>query len=145
MTRIRFYHNAEDPPRLACELITKAWRGGRKVAVRLADSAALQQLDRMLWALEPRDFIPHVELDSALARETPIVLASAETPQSWPHHDVLFNLADSPPQDLERFRMLVEIVGQRERDKQPARERWQQYRRGGYAPEAYDAITRTAL
>lgn len=145
MTRIRFYHNTEDPMHLACELIAKAWRGGRRIAVRLADPASLQRFDALLWSHDQRDFVPHVPAQSPLAAETPIVLGSADAATIWPHDDVLVNLAPDAPVDVDRFRMLIEIVGQREADKLPARQRWQHYKASGHQPEAYDAETRTAL
>lgn len=144
-TRAQFYHNAEDPLALACELATRAYETGRTAALRVPDAAAARRLDQMLWSAEPRTFVPHVMSDSPLAAETPLVIGRADAEVEWPHGDVLFNLADDIPPGFERFRLLVEIVGQSEAAKQPARVRWKHYRDHGLALQAFDAIRREAL
>lgn len=145
MTRVRFYHNAPDPFALACELITSAYRRGRKAAVRLPDAAALRTFDELLWSREQRAFVPHVPAGSALAGETPIVLDIASSTPRWPHADLIFNLAPDVPPDAGQFRVVIEIVGQDDAHRLPARARWQQYKAAGLALEAFDAIRREAL
>lgn len=144
--RVQFYHNTPDSLALARELVAKAHAGGRRVAVRVADADSLRKLDQMLWTAEPLSFIPHVALDHALAAETPVVIgvAGAESGQ-WPHADLLFNLAADIPPGHDRFRVLVEIIGQHEAEKQPARARWTEYRRAGLELQAFDAERRIAL
>lgn len=145
MKRAQFYHNTPDPLALACELVGKAWHGGRSVTVRCADEESEQRLDHMLWTLEPRDFIPHVRTGSPLAHETPVLLARMPPPEDAPQTDILFNLARDVPPDLERYRMVVEIVGQHESDKTPARERWKHYKQHDYRLQAFDSVLREAL
>lgn len=145
MTRVRFYHNAPNPFALACELADSAYRSGRKVAVRLPDVGAMRNFDALLWSHQPRAFIPHVSADSALAAETPIVLDVAGAPTRWPHADILFNLATDVPPDAGQFRVVIEIVGQHEADRLPARARWHDYKAAGLAPQAFDAVRREAL
>lgn len=144
--RVQFYHNTSDPLALTRELVAKAHAGGRRVAVRVADADSLRQLDRLLWSAEPLSFVPHVALDHPLAGETPVVIgvAGADTGQ-WPHTDLLFNLATDIPPGHARFRVLVEIVGQHDTDRLPARARWAEYRREGLELQAFDAERRTAL
>ena len=89
--------------------------------------------------------IPHVAIDSALAGETPVVLAVAGADTPWPHTDLLFNLADDLPSQPEDFRMLIEIVGQDDAEKHAARQRWATYRQRGYELKAFDAERRVAL
>lgn len=142
---MRFYHNAPDPFALACELATSAYRSGRKVAVRLPDAGAMRAFDALLWSHQQRAFVPHVAAASALADETPIVLDVAGTPPRWPHADLIFNLASDVPPDVDRFRVVIEIIGQDETQRTPARARWQHYKAAGLALEAFDAIKREAL
>ncbi len=149
--RVQFYHNTPDPLTLACELVARAHDSGRKVVVRMPDDASAQALDRMLWTHERLAFIPHVLLDSPLVGETPVVIASATSTSAavgepvWPHTDMLFNLAPDLAPAYTDFKLVVEIVGQREADKLPARARWSQYREHGLTLKAFDAELRVAL
>ena len=149
--RVQFYHNTPDPLALACELVGRAYGSGRKVVVRMPDEASAQVLDRMLWTHERLTFIPHVLQDSPLAGETPIVIASAADTSAavgkplWPHTDMLFNLAPDLPPAYDRFRLVIEIVGQSEAEKVPARARWSAYRQRGLETKAFDAERRVAL
>lgn len=144
-TRVQFYHNAEQPLALACELIGKAYRGGRKVVVRTLDAAAAQRLDHMLWTADPQSFIPHVACTAALAAQTPVTIATAQHGGDWPSCDLLFNLAADVPPAFEQFRVLVEIIGQHEHEKLPARQRWTHYKAAGLRLQAFDAMSREAL
>ncbi|NLF54705.1 MAG: DNA polymerase III subunit chi [Thauera phenolivorans] len=143
-TRVQFYHNTPDRLVLACEMVGRAYASGRKVALRLPDADSARRLDRQLWTADPTAFIPHVAADSPLAAETPVVLAVAGG-EAWPHTDLLFNLADDLPPGFERFRMVIEIVGQSEAEKLPARTRWTHYKKRGLALQAFDAERRVAL
>lgn len=144
-TRVQFYHNALDPLALARELLARALASGCRIAVRMPDAASAAAFDRQLWVADPGSFLPHVMASSALAEETPVVLGTAGEGERWPHHDILFNLANDVPPAYRQFRQLVEIVGCSEADKQPARARWLQYKREGVRLQAFDAELRTAL
>jgi DNA polymerase-3 subunit chi len=145
VTRVHFYHNAEHPLALACELAQRAWGGGRKVALRVPDAATARALDELLWSFDPLAFVPHVMADSPLAAETPVIIGRADAPAPWPHEDVLLNLADDIPAGFERFRMLVEVVGQAEAHKLQARARWKQYKQRDLPLQAFDAVRREAI
>ncbi|NMG15272.1 DNA polymerase III subunit chi [Aromatoleum bremense] len=145
MTRVQFYHNAENPLALACELAARAYSGGRRVAVRVPGAAAARELDQLLWSFDPLLFVPHVMADAPLAARTPVVIGDATRATAWPHAELLFNLADDIPPDFERFRMLVEIVGQGEAQKLPARARWTHYKQRELPLQAFDAVRREAL
>ncbi|NMF89102.1 DNA polymerase III subunit chi [Aromatoleum petrolei] len=143
--RVQFYHNAENPLALACELAARAYGSGRKVALRTQDATSARQLDQLLWSFEQQSFVPHVMAGSPLAGETPVVIGHAEAPNEWPHTEILFNLADDVPPGYERFRMLIEIIGQNEAQKLPARARWMHYKQQDLPLQAFDAIRREAL
>jgi DNA polymerase-3 subunit chi len=141
---IRFYHNTPDRLALACELVARAYGSGRKVAVRMPDGASARELDRVLWTREPLAFVPHVMQDSELAAQTPVLIGDGSSAAPWPHADTLFNLAPDLPPDYQTFRIVIEIVGQTEAERLPARTRWAQYRAQGLAPQAVDAERRVA-
>lgn len=145
MSRVQFYHNTPDPIALACELIARAHAGGRRIALRLPDGDSLRRADQMLWSFEQQSFIPHVANNHPLAPETPVVLADARTPSAWPHHDLLFNLAPELPAEPESFRMVIEIIGQQESERQPARARWMEYKRRGFELKAFDSMLRRPM
>lgn len=145
MPRVQFYHNAENPETLACELATRAWASGRRVAIRAPDTLHARQVSQLLWAHDPQSFIPNVMVNTALAAETPIVIGSADSPCGWPHGEILLNLAPDVPPDFESFRMLIEIIGQDEASKAPARARWKHYKQHDHPLQAFDAVSRTAL
>jgi DNA polymerase-3 subunit chi len=141
---IQFYHNTVDRVALVCELLGNAQGNGRRAAVLCPDAALAQQLDNRLWTFPPGSFIPHVRAGSPLAAETPIVIGIAGTGVDWPHTDLLFNLGDEIPSGVERFRMVVEIVGHTEADRQPARARWKHYQNLQFPLKAFDAERRAA-
>ena len=143
--RVQFYHNTPDRLALTCELVARAYGSGRKVAVRMPDRTSAQAFDRLLWTREPLAFVPHVLADSPLAGETPIVIGADPLNSAWPHADTLFNLAPDVPPDYQAFKLVVEIVGQTEDERLPARARWAHYRDLGLELKAFDAERRVAL
>lgn len=145
MPRVQFYHNTPDPLALACELVARAYEGGRSIALRLPDSDSVRRLDQMLWNFDQLAFIPHVASDHPLANETPVVLADGRQPVAWPHHDLLFNLAPDVPSDPDAFRMVIEIIGQQEAERLPARARWMEYKQRGFELKAFDSERREAM
>ncbi|MDO9598885.1 MAG: DNA polymerase III subunit chi [Azoarcus sp.] len=145
MTRVQFYHNTPDRLALTCELVASAQAGGRRVAVRVPDAALARRLDQQLWTATPLAFVPHVMADSPLAAETPVIIGTADSNPAWPHADLLFNLAEDVPPGFEQFRSVVEIVGQNEAEKAPARARWMHYKKNEHPLKAFDAESRTAL
>lgn len=136
MTRIDFHFNARDKLRYACRLIRKIRRAGGQVVVFSSDPAQLAEFDHLLWAFSPLDFIPHVSAGDALADQTPVLLASDQTPV--PHHEIMVNLGPETPGHFSRFERLVEIVADDEADRVAGRERWKFYRHRGYPMHRHD-------
>jgi DNA polymerase-3 subunit chi len=131
VTRIEFYHYAEDKQRFACRLATTAFERSSRLVVYSPDRAALENFDRALWTFQATKFVPHCFAGSALAAETPVILATSG--DDLPHHDVLLNLADEWPPFFASFERLLEIVAVDDGDKQKARARFSFYRQRGYA------------
>lgn len=145
MTRVQFYHNASHPLVLACELAQRAWEGGRRALVLAPGRAVAARIDEMLWSLEPLSFVPHVRIGSALADETPIVIASNDEAPPQPARDILLNLTTDVPPGFDAYRFLVEIVGREDADRIPARARWKHYKSLGHPLQAFDAELREAM
>lgn len=136
MTRIDFYRNAGDKLRVACRLATKAFEGGKPLVVYSPDRATLNRFDHDLWAFQQIRFVPHCFVDSPLAAETPVILASSG--ESLPHHDVLLNLGDEWPPFFASFERLLEVVSTDEADRERARARWTFYKSRGYELKVHD-------
>ncbi len=134
MTRIDFHTNVGDALLYACRLLRKVYQAGHSTVV-LADPARLRALDGQLWTFAPLEFVPHCMAQSALAAETPVVLASDL--EGAPHHQVLVNLGGDVPPQFARFERLVEVVGNAPEDLTAGRERYRFYRDRGYALNNY--------
>jgi DNA polymerase-3 subunit chi len=135
LTSIDFYHGAADKIRSACRLIGEMYAQGRKVFVYAPAEDLASRLERQLWMQPATGFVPHCRVEDALAAETPVLIGAS--PEDAPHHEVLVNLAGELPPVFSRFERLVEIVGNDEADRGPARERFRFYRDCGYALSAH--------
>ncbi|WP_250471507.1 DNA polymerase III subunit chi [Caballeronia sp. GAFFF1] len=134
MTRIDFHTNVGDPLAYACRLARKAYASGRSLVV-LAEPQRLAAFDEQLWTFAPLEFVPHCMAKSALAQETPVVLAPDL--DDVPHHQVLVNLGAPVPAQFARFERLVEIIGDDADELAAGRERFRFYRDRGYAIETH--------
>lgn len=130
MTRVEFLHSADDKLAAACKLIAERYRAGRKVAVYAPDADIAMRVDRLLWTHPPTGFIPHCHDMSPLAAETPVVIVAALDRLDC--DDVLVNLDGNLPPSFARFHELIEVVGNDDGDRLPARERFRFYRDRGY-------------
>lgn len=130
MTRIDFYHYAEDKLRFACRLATTAFERASRLVVYSPEVKTLEAFDKSLWTLQATRFVPHCFAGAAVAAETPIILSSSD--KDLPHHDVLLNLGDEWPPFFASFERLLEIVTVDDADKAKARERYAFYRKRGY-------------
>ena len=134
MTRIEFHHGAHDKIEVARRLTVDCLQQGRRVVLYSQDAHLRGLLDRQLWIQPALSFLPHVDANSPLAAETPAVLAGDL--DRLPHDDVLVNLDADVPPGFQRFRALIEVVGQDESDRVPARDRYRFYRERGYEIES---------
>lgn len=130
MTRIDFYHYADDKLRFACRLAAKACEQSSRIVVWSDDADLLGRFDRDLWTFQSTRFVPHCWAGSSLAAETPVILATSDG--QLPHHDVLLNLGAEWPPFFSTFERLLEIVATDEQDKAKARSRYAFYKKRGY-------------
>ena len=134
MTRIDFHSNVGDSLLYACRLVRKAYQAGQPTIV-LAEPARLRVFDEQVWTFAPLEFVPHCMADSALAAQTPIVLAA--NLDNVPHYQVLLNLGAEVPAQFARFERLLEVVGNAPDELSAGRERYRFYRDRGYALNNY--------
>lgn len=130
MTRIDFYHYAEDKLHYACRLAATASARESRLVVYSPDEATLAAFDQLLWTFQPTRFVPHCRASDPVAAETPVILAADG--ESLPHHDVLLNLHHEWPPFFSTFERLLEIVTSDEQDRKSARARFAFYRERGY-------------
>lgn len=133
---VKFYHNTPDRLRAACIITTKAVQQGRRVVVFGTDAGLVKRYDSLLWSVPPQSFVPHVAASSPLAARTPVVMT--QSLGNLPYDDVLVNLADDLPDGYDRFRLLVEIVGNDEAGRVAARSRWRFYKEHSHTVQAHD-------
>jgi DNA polymerase-3 subunit chi len=136
MTSIDFYFNAEDRFQVACRLAGKAVRQKQRLLIYAPEAETASRIDKLLWTWPATGFVPHCALHSALAPETPVLIASAdETPDGI---EVLLNLGADCPPHFERFPRLLEIVAAHEEQKASGRDRYRFYRERGYRIANHD-------
>jgi DNA polymerase III subunit chi len=131
VTSVAFHFNAPVKLAYACRLLRKAAAAGSTVAV-VGDAQTLTQLDERLWSFSALDFVPHgraARMTPSELEHTPIWLC--ETAQQGQGRQVLVNLSQAAPLELEGFDRLIEIVSQDETDRQSARTRWKHYAERG--------------
>jgi DNA polymerase-3 subunit chi len=133
MPKVEFHTGVADELEFACRLLRKAYRAGARVVV-LAPAARLQRLDRELWTVFERDFIPHLRVPaqaeaSAQALRTPIWLVDGEPPEG--HPPVLVNLDAALPSRLQAFARIIEIVGPDADAARRGRAHWRAYKAAG--------------
>ena len=127
MTEVAFHFNAPDKLAYACRFARKAARRDARLLIT-GPEADLRQLDRMLWAMAPTDFVAHCldDADEDMRAASPVLLARRAP--GGPPRDMLLNLGDAPPEGFEAFAKLVEIVSRDDAaDRGRARERWRHY------------------
>jgi DNA polymerase-3 subunit chi len=140
MTTIDFYTHCANRFEVASKLVAKAWAQHGTVRVLTDDVRATEEFGRFLWLWPATGFMPHCQLGSPLAAETPIVVDHAlehEGPAA-----VLVNLHAAPPPFFSRFERMAEIVTLDEADVAAGRERWKFYKARGYEIRSFNLSER---
>lgn len=138
MTQVVFHVNAPDPAAYTCRLLRKAAAQGARVMVTGAPDD-LERMDAALWTFSAHDFVAHCRADAphAMLRASPVVLARVD--QSMPADvKVLVHLGGPPPDGLERFDKVIEVVGREPHERAAARQRWKQYAAQGLALDHHE-------
>ena len=145
MTQVSFHVNVPDALPYACRLLRKAYRVGARVVVT-GSHRELQQLDKLLWTFEPLEFVPHLMVApgpvadagvQAQRRDTPIWLMERLSDEA-PTEAVVLNLGEEPPEGVERFARLIDIVPADEAQREAGRRRWKHYVAAGHSPEKHE-------
>jgi len=143
MTEVEFHTGVTDPVAFACRLLGKAYRTGARVLVT-APAERLTTLDRALWLIDEREFIPHARLpgSAAVLSRSPLWLATdvavaANAAVRAP--GVLLNVGADAPASLDGLSRLIEVVGAEAEERDAGRVRWHIYKAQGLAIKHHNA------
>ena len=140
MARADFYLIAkprfrEQPLRLACELVRKAYEADMPLLVLARDSAQAEELDDLLWDMGEDAYIPHQIAGRDEEDEVvPVLIVEPQT--DMPMRRLVINLRDAPVAG--GFERVLEVVPADESARGPLRERWKHYKAQGLELNKYD-------
>lgn len=137
-TDIRFYHLTNiSLERALPQLLEKAYAGGFRTLVKVADAESAASLDALLWSYDPASFLPHAKAEDKDAASNPIVL---HTEFSRVNEADLLAVTDGTlPDSVEDFRRVLDIFDDNGKD--AARERWKFYKDAGHALQYWQQTT----
>lgn len=129
MTQVSFYTGVPERLAYVCRLLRKAQQSGARVGV-CGPPALLRRLDAALWAFEPVEFVPHLDItagtaDAVVSAATPILLH--EQALALTHREVLLNLGAEVAEGFEQFERVLEVVSQDAAQIQAGRRRFRRY------------------
>jgi DNA polymerase-3 subunit chi len=135
MPRVLICHDAPDRSAtliawLHTVLVDPATAPAGGIVIFAPEAAASRHIDQYLWSTPVTSFIPHCHSSSALAAETPLLIA--DRLDQLARRQKLINFSDDIPPGYEQFDELIEIVTQAESVRNPARQRARHYRDQGY-------------
>lgn len=140
MTKISFFHGANDRLQAAAKWIADAQRSDSPAREPLVVYAPLKEyadaLDRLLWTHVATGFTPHCQAGSALAGETPVLITTQLDMSLHDRH--LVNLSNEIPPEFDQFGHVTEIINLNDDVRLPGRERFRFYREKGHPIENHD-------
>lgn len=110
----------------ACKLTHKAWSMNNTVYLLAKDEQESQQLDDMLWSMEPTSFLPHGLKSGDFSAQQPILIGEDTNPGKG--FDLFINLTDLMPVEVENNQRVAEILHQADDCLTPGRKRYQEYK-----------------
>ena len=139
MPRADFYLIAkprfrDEPLRLVCELVRKAFAAGHEMLVLARSLEQAEELDGLLWEFDEDAFIPHQIAGDEDDAITPVLIvppgvATADRP-------LVLNLRDDCAPGL--FERVLEVVPADEAQRCGSRARWKTYQHAGFELHKFD-------
>jgi len=140
MPRADFYLIAkprfrDQPLRLVCELVRKAYAAELWCLILARDTAQAEELDDLLWDMGEDAYLPHQIAGQDEEDElTPILIADPAFDAA--QRPLVINLRDTPVTgNVER---VLEVVPADPAARGPLRERWRHYQNAGFILNKYD-------
>jgi DNA polymerase-3 subunit chi len=134
VSRVEFYVLTEAGDavvRHACRLAEQAVELGQRVYIQTANSGATARLDELLWTFDDRSFLPHEIAGDAAPSHPRVMILLGEQPAPAGFGELLINLTDSLPPELDRHERIAELVSADAEHKRLMRERYKLYRERG--------------
>lgn len=132
MTQVDFYilerHEPGGQIHFATQLAEKLYRSGFRLHLHTDNAEKLQRIDDSLWTARDISFVPHERSETPLPN-CPITLGTGHFEGT---DEILFNLADNPPEYFSHFKRVVEIIDTHAADVDQGRARYRYYRERGY-------------
>ena len=142
MGRVEFHVLAEGPPdarlRYACRLAEEYAERGSRVYLQTASTGETQRLDELLWTYNDRSFLPHEIYNGSPVSHERVRVMLGDQPPPPASQELLINLSESIPAELDAYQHIVEIVDVDPERKRTARERYKQYRERGCTLESHN-------
>lgn len=136
MTRVNFYSNLQDKKTAMLGLVQTLLAKKHQITILVDDEKMADDCSKLLWHNDQTTYLMNVLATSALAEQTPVLLAWQDKPMH--QDDVLINLTQNQLTVFSRFKQLIELVSEHEQDKVLARERFAFYRDRGYEVRHFD-------
>ena len=139
MPRADFYLIAkprfrDDPLRLVCELVKKAFENGDAALILTRSLEQAEQLDEKLWEFDEAAFIPHQIAGDDDDAITPVLIVPPDA--ATPDRALVINLRDEPAPGL--FERVLEVVPAEEAQRAGSRARWKTYHQAGFELKKFD-------
>ena len=132
MPRVDFYilKNGNSVEQFACSISNKVLKSGHRIHINTENDAATSKFDDLLWTFRDISFLPHEIYQRGSIPISSITLSHEHTyPEAV---EVIINMADTIPANIDHFERIVEIVGGSEERKNLARQRYRDYKALGF-------------
>jgi len=124
----------EDPLRLVCELVKKAYAAEQPTLVLARSQEQADALDDLLWAFDDDSFIPHQLAGDEDDAITAVVIAAPGIETA--DRPLVVNLREEcAPGAYER---VLEVVAADSAERDGSRVRWSEYKRRGFDVAKFD-------
>lgn len=124
--------------RYACRLAEEAAGQGGRVYLLTASPLETQRLDELLWTYSDGCFLPHEIFSAAPPSHDRVLVLLGEQSAPASHRQLLINLTDTLPAEIDGCERIAEIVDVDPERKRTARERYKQYRERGCTLESHN-------
>ena len=131
--RVDFYLLTSDQPEtrwlVACRLLEKAYLKGHRVYVHCDNQQDAEHLDELLWTFRDDSFVPHNLQGEGPEPPPPVQIGHSKEPRGF--NDILLNMSQQIPPFYQKFKRLMELVGNKESAKELSRTHYKEYRARG--------------
>jgi len=150
VARVDFYviggNGESSRQHFACRLAEKAYRQQNTVHIQVPNDQLAQRLDELLWTFRDGSFLPHgiVESRRQEANAAVTIVVAAGDPAAEPSltepkgADLLINLTESIPVDIDSFPRVAEIVTSDDDSLARSRKNFVDYRAAGHTLESHN-------